>query len=254
MRWAIMSDAHANPKALKLALDDAVERKCERFLFLGDVTGYGYDANAALEIVRSRFDVVLMGNHDCVSAGLDETRIVTENPNYDVDRQQGKKLSAAEIAWLRTLPYIYRNEFFSAVHAAFQQSHRWPYILEMTDAEFTFATTTDQLMFCGHTHHATIWEQDEDENINVLFSNSIFHFLAKSDSITFEIEENSRYIVNCGSVGYPRSDCGGTYVIFDSEVPSIELRRLPFDFSAYRKELQNAGIAVPKWLERRLRN
>lgn len=43
MKYAIMSDAHANPAALKKAYADAKEQKCEKFLFLGDVMGDGYD-------------------------------------------------------------------------------------------------------------------------------------------------------------------------------------------------------------------
>ena len=43
MKYAIMSDVHANPAALKKAYADAKEQKCEKFLFLGDVMGDGYD-------------------------------------------------------------------------------------------------------------------------------------------------------------------------------------------------------------------
>ena len=43
MKYAIMSDAHANPQVLETALADAHAQGCERFVFAGDVTGYGYD-------------------------------------------------------------------------------------------------------------------------------------------------------------------------------------------------------------------
>ena len=56
MKYAIMSDGHANPMALETALADARAQKCEKFVFAGDVTGYGYDVNAALRLVRANFN------------------------------------------------------------------------------------------------------------------------------------------------------------------------------------------------------
>ena len=38
MKYAIMSDAHANPKALETALADARKAHCGKFILLGDVT------------------------------------------------------------------------------------------------------------------------------------------------------------------------------------------------------------------------
>ena len=60
MKYAIMSDAHSNPVALSLALKDAERRKCGKFLFLGDVTGYGYDVASTLKLVKESFGVVLI--------------------------------------------------------------------------------------------------------------------------------------------------------------------------------------------------
>ena len=47
MKYAIMSDVHANPAVLETALADARALGCEKFVMLGDITGYGYDANRA---------------------------------------------------------------------------------------------------------------------------------------------------------------------------------------------------------------
>ena len=50
MRYAIMSDAHANPVALETALADAREQGCEKFLFLGD--GMPVNEGAMRELMR----------------------------------------------------------------------------------------------------------------------------------------------------------------------------------------------------------
>lgn len=44
MKYAILSDVHANPAALKTALADARALGCEKFVMLGDITGYGYNS------------------------------------------------------------------------------------------------------------------------------------------------------------------------------------------------------------------
>lgn len=41
MKYAIMSDAHANPRALETALEDAAKSGCRKYALLGDITGYG---------------------------------------------------------------------------------------------------------------------------------------------------------------------------------------------------------------------
>ena len=93
MKYAIMSDAHSNPKALEIALADAVEQGCERFIFLGDITGYGYDVKKTLNLVRRRFQVVLKGNHDSACLGLEPKWVTDYCRNYDIDLAQGRTLS-----------------------------------------------------------------------------------------------------------------------------------------------------------------
>ena len=85
MKYAIMSDAHANPLALKTALADARSLGCEKFIFAGDITGYGYDAKTTLNLVRENFDVVLLGNHDSACAGLEpawEVQMISSTKTY----------------------------------------------------------------------------------------------------------------------------------------------------------------------------
>src|SRR5439155_17631546 len=64
---ALLSDIHGNLEALNACLGHAKGRGAERFVFLGDLVGYGADARGVVEIV-SRYAaegaVVLKGNHD----------------------------------------------------------------------------------------------------------------------------------------------------------------------------------------------
>lgn len=65
MKYAVMSDIHANPTALARAVDDARKNGVDDFVCLGDFVGYGPSPNEAITLSRKVFgDRVVLGNHD----------------------------------------------------------------------------------------------------------------------------------------------------------------------------------------------
>ena len=64
MRFAILSDIHANLEALEAVLADARERRCTHFVCLGDVVGYNASPTECIERVRELNCTVVKGNHD----------------------------------------------------------------------------------------------------------------------------------------------------------------------------------------------
>ena len=248
MKYAIMSDVHANPKALETALADARRLGCEKFILLGDVTGYGYDPKATLEIVRRNFDVVLMGNHDSACVELEPEWEVRMNNNYDFDRKARELLSEEERAWLRGRAYQHEEAGFICAHGDFTQPKMWNYIIYEDAAERNFRFRDEQLMFCGHTHHAAIWELTGKGVCHPKLEHRFWQPAAKAESISFKLNPASRYIVNVGSVGYPRNDLCGAYGIFDADARRMTIRRLPFDFKSYITEMLDRKLDLPRWL------
>ena len=247
MKYAIMSDAHANPLALKTALADARALGCEKFVFAGDITGYGYDAKATLDIVRKNFDVVLLGNHDSACAGLEPSWEVLMNSNYALDREARDKLSLDDMDWLRTLPLLHVEDGFAVVHGDFVNPKAWNYIVSKEGAELNFRKCKERLMFCGHTHHAMVWEATDKGVFREKLADRFAHAALKPESISFK-PTRSRHIVNCGSIGYPRADLCSSYAIFDSAAVKVCVRRLPFDFKSYIAEMLKNDLALPDWL------
>ena len=248
MKYAIMSDVHANPKALETALADARRLGCGKFILLGDVTGYGYDPKATLEIVRRNFDVVLMGNHDSACVELEPEWEVRMNNNYDFDRKARELLSEEERAWLRGRAYQHEEAGFICAHGDFTQPKMWNYIIYEDAAERNFRFRDEQLMFCGHTHHAAIWELTGKGVCHPKLEHRFWQPAAKAESISFKLNPASRYIVNVGSVGYPRNDLCGAYGIFDADARRMTIRRLPFDFKSYITEMLDRKLDLPRWL------
>ena len=249
MKYAIMSDAHSNPAALELALKDAKKRKCEKFVFLGDTTGYGYDVKTTLKLVKDSFDVVVMGNHDAVCSGLDNDKYTRINAHYDIDRAQGQVIAEADIDWLRKLKLGYKSRDFLGVHGDFIDPRSWGYIIEPEEVWLNFTANEERVMFCGHSHHATVWELKGGKKLANKFEEKFRKPATEAESITFKLSPENRYIINVGSVGYPRHDLCSTYAIFDSVAQRVTIRRLPFDFKGYIKAMLAAKIDLPQWLQ-----
>ena len=247
MKYAIMSDAHANPLALKTALADARSLGCEKFIFAGDITGYGYDAKTTLDLVRENFDVVLLGNHDSACAGLEPAWEVQMISSYALDREARDKLSRDDIEWMRTLPLLHTEDGFAVVHGDFAKPKAWNYIDSEEIAELNFRKRKERLMLCGHTHHAMVWEKTGKGVCRERLAERFARAVSEPESVSVELAQ-SRYIVNCGSIGYPRSDHCSSYAIFDSTAANVCVRRLPFDFQSYITEMLKNDLALPDWL------
>ena len=248
MKYAVMSDVHANPRALETALGDAEKFGCEKYVLLGDITGYGYDVKTTLKAVRDRFDVVLMGNHDSACVGLEPSWEVMAISNYDIDRVQREQLSEEEIAWVRDLEYVRAGKEVVFAHGDFTSPKAWNYIHSVETAVQNFFTRKERLMFCGHTHRAAVWEATNKGSFRGKFVKRFMKPATKAESVVFKLKEGSRYIVNVGSVGYPRNDLCSSYGIYDSDRGSITVRRLPFDFKNYIMEMIDRKIDLPLWL------
>ena len=249
MKYAVMSDLHANPAAFQAAIDDAQKQGCGRIVCLGDVTGYGYDPHACLDIVRRKAGFCLMGNHDSACVGLEPEWEVRSNPNYEADVLARQKLSPGETAWLSGLPYIHAENGAAFTHGTFRKPESWGYILSPWDAARSFEVRPEPLLFCGHTHHARLLAKNDANGVfDVTPPDLAEPAMKEADSIPVDLEEGTRYLVNVGSVGYPRRDYCSIYVIWDVEARRITYRRLPFDLEAYAQRLIENGIRVPIWL------
>ena len=248
MKYAIMSDAHSNPAALELALKDAKKRKCEKFVFLGDTTGYGYDVKTTLKLVKDNFDIVIMGNHDSICAGLNRGWEAMTNPHYDIDRAQHDLLPRKDIEWLQQLKYTCDCKDFLGSHGDFIDPRQWGYIIEEEEVWLNFTANERRLMFCGHTHHACVWEL-ANKKLECRFVDKFNKPATDFESISFKLKKDARYIINVGSVGYPRHDLCCSYAIYDSATDRVTIRRLPFDFKGYITAMIAAKIELPRWLQ-----
>lgn len=218
MVYAIISDIHANAIALSAVMEDARRCGAKKLLCLGDIVGYGPEPESTVSTIRARAAFTLAGNHDdAVSGRLDASDFI--DLAADAVSRHREALSEENLAWLKSLPYTYNGKSFQCSHGDFTSPETFEYVSDAQAAAANFAKTSAQLMFVGHSHVPGIFLTGASGKV---------YTLPPTD---FTIEDGKRYIVNPGSVGYPRTNgnvCESTYVLYDDDEKTVSFRRIPF--------------------------
>ena len=90
---------------------------------------------------------------------------------------------------------------------------------------------------------------DETGAYIVLGESGVPHALEPAD---FMVEPGKRYLVNVGSVGYPRTGvCRSFYCIYDDCSRTVFFRSLPFDLEAYSEKMHGKGLDEAPWMRAR---
>jgi predicted phosphodiesterase len=241
VRYAIISDIHANLEALEAVLEEIERAGADRILSLGDAVGYNPNPNECISILKERGIPSLMGNHDAVAAGLEEpddfnpvarravlwTRAALEEPNKEYLREQPESRMLVEGVGL--------------VHGSL--IHRDHYLLSRQDIERNLVRmqASDppiRLLFFGHTH------------CQVGFALSGAEWVIARQRV-LRLEGDGYYLVNPGSVGQPRDqDPRAAFVIYDTDARHVEFFRTAYDIQTCRRKILSAGL--PRELAERL--
>lgn len=236
MRYAIVSDIHANLTAWKAVLNDLSDQRIDKIICLGDIIGYGPDPIGVLESVHRVAHVTLMGNHDAAVCGKIDAHVFSARAQEAVLRHRAL-FSTRGLAWLSGLPLELTAPLFRCAHGDFSEPAAFRYIIDPTEALPSWKVTQENLLFVGHTHLP---------GIHVIGASGVPHRIEPCD---FEIEPGKRYIINPGSVGYPRiGSCRSSYCLFDDADGAIFFRSLPFDCEGYAAALREAGLSPDSWL------
>lgn len=243
-----MSDIHANPTALARAVDDARKNGVDDFVCLGDFVGYGPSPNEAITLSRKVFgDRVVLGNHD--AAMLRE--MFMDSALHRAEKMitaQRCKVEEVNLNWLASCSQFIKDKNLLFVHGDImvegdELKAGFGYVFRPEDVSRVLSTVSDfgiNIVFVGHTHEPMIWEMNGEGVVELLNENRI---------IASSLE---RFVVNVGTVGCPRSIPYASYAIVevnDDGKVDVELRKLSFDYSAYRDSLLEANVDVPIWLE-----
>jgi diadenosine tetraphosphatase ApaH/serine/threonine PP2A family protein phosphatase len=228
MKYAILSDVHANLEALTSVIEDARARGVKRFLCLGDVVGYNANPCECIEIINSLGCPVIMGNHDAYAVAAEIPPEVNGRARESMVWTRDK-LSKEHHDWLAALPMLRRVGPFELVHSSMNDPEAWNYVTDAFEAILHFNMQETNLCFYGHTHRPMYFTTKERKTFK--------------DFERIELEEGFKYYVNVGSVGQPRGDDKrAQYVIYDTEEKVVDLCRVTYDIALACQKIREAGL------------
>ncbi|MGH7447802.1 MAG: metallophosphoesterase family protein, partial [Longimicrobiales bacterium] len=202
MRYLILSDIHSNWEALQAVLAKAQDQY-DQILNCGDLVGYGPDPNAVVEFCRDHSAAVIRGNHDKASIGLEN--LDWFNPVARTSAiWTNSALTEASKDYLRTLPQgPLPVDGCHIVHGSPVDEDE--YLLSASDVETAASDLSTGLAFFGHTHLQAAFLVHRNGVMQLRWPN-------------IELEPDSAYMINPGSVGQPRDgDPRAAYAIYEPE-------------------------------------
>ena len=235
MKYAIIADIHANLEAFQVVLEDIKAQNCTHTVCLGDVVGYNANPKECLDIVRGMNVPVVKGNHDEYCST--ENDLEGFNPHAaEAINWTRDQLTLEDRQWLRDLKYIRLVASFTLVHATLDGPQRWGYVFDKLAAAASFTYQNTSICFFGHTHVPLAFVRDSQ--------------VRGGTYSKFKVEPGKKYFINVGSVGQSRDGVAkATYVVYDMQEQTIELRRLDYDIPTTQKKILDAGLP-PRLAER----
>jgi predicted phosphodiesterase len=216
MRFAIISDIHANLPALDAVLKDMKTYHIDHIICLGDIIGYGPFPSECLNRIREVTNYVIMGNHESAAAGIFDVDLFQDEAKEHIlwTREQ---LSKDDMDYIKSLHYMLDFETFMISHATFTDPDCFAYIETEEEAKVAFSQNELKLMFIGHTH------------IPIVHRMNIQGEYAAITKDIVKMNPAWRYIVNPGAVGLSRDEqFSAGYLIFDTELYKVFMRRVNY--------------------------
>lgn len=238
MKYAIISDLHANLEALEAVLAD-MQPYADAVVCLGDVVGYNANPNECLALVQQVCAVVIAGNHDQAACDL---RPYDDFSEYAREAMHWTRwqLSAAGKQYLRSLPSTATfGGCWLAAHGSPRDTDE--YIFHASHFEAAFLYLQEDMphirgCFIGHTHLPMIWECTPAGLVAP----------TEVAALTVQLDPTRRYIINPGSVGQPRyGNPAASYAVLDEQAGTVEFRFVTYDVAAAQDKIYDAMLPVP---------
>jgi diadenosine tetraphosphatase ApaH/serine/threonine PP2A family protein phosphatase len=112
------------------------------------------------------------------------------------------------------------------------------YIFSAYDAQLAFTGLHHHVIFFGHTHVPSLFVLKEHNGTQTLKVR-----LVTGRRLVLDLEPESRYLINPGSVGQPRDrDPRAAYAILDTDQRRIYFYRVSYRASVARRRILNSGL------------
>jgi predicted phosphodiesterase len=240
MRYAFISDIHANLEALEAVFDDINSQAIDQIICLGDIVGYGANPNECADIVKKKCPTILLGNHDAAAVELLSTQHFNIHAKIAIEwTTQSLRKEVKET--LMGLLLKSTVEQMTLVHATPYEPNMWYYITSLEEAAFNFQFFDTQICLVGHTHIPIIIVLDDQKEL----------YVHQDTSIRLSETPGARLLINVGSVGQPRDrNPKSCYGIFDTDTTEFIYRRVAYNIDKTQQKMKK--IKMPDFLITRL--
>lgn len=248
MKLALLSDLHANARALAACLAHARANGATQFAFLGDLVGYGAEPVAVLEEVMALAEAgawVVRGNHDTSAAHAPAQVVTVEHLSSQWTHAQ---LAERHRDWLAGLPLAGTAGDALLVHASAHEPDRWEYVdrapLAQRCLDAAQAQWGARLVFCGHVHQQQLWYRGADGRIAAF---------APVAGVAVPLSAHRQWLAVVGSAGQPRDgDTRAMYALLDVAQGRLAFHRVAYDHAGAAAAVRAAGLpeAFAQRLER----
>lgn len=204
MKYIIVSDLHANEKALDLFIDYISGINYDRIIFLGDLAGHSGTSFSFIDKFMKLNNLnAVMGNCD------------TEALHHDTMIMNNQKARTFFESIPRG-PVVIDNKF-AICHGSVHYENLYMYDIDDTFSSFEYLKESKlKILFFGHIHIPKIYMK----NKNVITEDFI-------EEDIFKLDIHSDYIICPGSLGKPKNSYEyGSFLIYDSKNYTIEKAEL----------------------------
>ncbi len=239
MKLALLSDLHANARALEACLTHAQAQGANQWALLGDLVGYGPEPEAVVAQCQRMAEAgatVLRGNHDAMAV---TPPVPASRQGEFTARWTHERLSEADRQWLASLPLTVRLESVMVVHASVNEPEQWRYVEDEGSAARSLQAATDQypevrFVMGGHVHHQTLYYRGQ--------GGQLMRF-TPVPGVPIPLPAHRRWIATVGSVGQPRDgDTRAGYALLDLDRHQLTFWRVRYDHVAAAHAVRAAGL------------
>jgi diadenosine tetraphosphatase ApaH/serine/threonine PP2A family protein phosphatase len=250
MLIALLTDIHANREAFDACHAEAKRLGAEKFVYLGDLVGYGADAPYVVDRVAddvSRGATCLMGNHDLAAVRGPQGRM------HDMARAAiewtAERLDSAQIEFLAGLPMEATRVSDAGtetlfVHGDASAPEEFIYVTGAPTAERSLNASSAHVTFCGHVHRPQLYHMAPGKP-PVPF--------IPTPNLPTPLARSRRWLSVLGSVGQPRDGNPlAAFALYDDSRGVLNSIRIAYDIEKAARKIVQAGL--PEFLAARLFN
>ncbi|KQW43825.1 MULTISPECIES: metallophosphoesterase [unclassified Roseateles] len=237
MRWALITDIHANRQAFEAVLADARAQGATRYALLGDFVGYGADPAWVLDQVVDLVTdgaIAVMGNHDeAVARGSMPGMHPDARAVVDWTRAQ---LSEEHLRFLSRLPLQAHGEpgHCLFVHANAFDPMGWEYVQGRAEAVKSLHASAARIQVCGHMHEPMLF------HLSGTGKAGDFRPVA---GVPMPLPAHRQWLAIPGSCGQPRDgNPAACYALLDPGKSDLDDARMTFQRVAYDVEAACAAL------------